>query len=55
MVKRLLKYGVVLVKGLTSKKGSKFDAYLRYEENSDNEYFSWKMEFSEKKKVMGKN
>jgi DNA topoisomerase-3 len=45
MVKNLLKNGVVLVKGLTSKKGNKFDANLRYEKNSDNEYFSWKMEF----------
>jgi DNA topoisomerase III len=31
MVKSLLKNGVALVKGLTSKKGNKFDAYLRYE------------------------
>ncbi|WCK52700.1 DNA topoisomerase [Aneurinibacillus sp. Ricciae_BoGa-3] len=45
MVKTLLKNGVVTVKGLTSKKGNKFDASLRYEKNSDNEYFSWKMEF----------
>lgn len=46
MVKSLLKNGVVLVKGLTSKKGNKFDANLRYEKNPDNEYFSWKMEFN---------
>jgi DNA topoisomerase III len=45
MVKALLKNGVVTVKGLTSKKGNKFDASLRYEKNSENEYFSWKMEF----------
>lgn len=45
MVKTLLKNGVVLVKGFTSKKGNKFDANLRYEKNLDNEYFSWKMEF----------
>lgn len=45
MVKVLLKNGVATVKGLTSKKGNKFDANLRYEKNSDNEYFSWKMEF----------
>lgn len=45
MVKNLLKNGVVLVKGLTSKKGNKFDAYLKYEKNVDNEYFSWKMDF----------
>lgn len=48
MVKGLLKNGVVLVKGLTSKKGNKFDALLRYEKNPDNEYFSWKMEFPKK-------
>lgn len=51
MVKSFLKNGVVLVKGLTSKKGNKFDAYLRYEKNSDNEYFSWKMEFLKKQEV----
>jgi DNA topoisomerase-3 len=45
MVKALLKDGVATVKGLTSKKGNKFDANLRYEKNPDNEYFSWKMEF----------
>ncbi len=45
MVKTLLKNGVVQVKGLTSKKGNKFDANLRYEKNPDNDYFSWKMEF----------
>jgi DNA topoisomerase III len=48
MVKSLLKNGVVFVKGLTSKKGNKFNANLRYEKNPDNEYFSWKMEFLEK-------
>lgn len=55
MVKGLLKNGVVLVKGLTSKKGNKFDANLRYEKNPDNEYFSWKMEFPEKCKVKNEN
>ncbi|MGG0248772.1 DNA topoisomerase [Peribacillus frigoritolerans] len=45
MVKSLLKNGVAPVKGLTSKKGNKFDALLRYEKNVDNDYFSWKMEF----------
>lgn len=45
MVKKLLAVGTVLVKGLTSKKGTKFDAQLKYEKNTDNEYFSWKMEF----------
>jgi len=46
MVKSLLKNGVVTVKGLTSKKGNKFNANMRYEKNRDNEYFSWKMEFN---------
>ncbi|MED0962354.1 DNA topoisomerase [Bacillus paramycoides] len=45
MIKALLKNGIAPVKGLTSKKGNKFDANLRYEKNADNEYFSWKMEF----------
>ncbi len=45
MVKMLLKNGAATVKGLTSKKGNKFDANLRYEKNPDNEYYSWKMEF----------
>jgi DNA topoisomerase III len=45
MVKALLKNGIAPVKGLTSKKGNKFDANLRYEKNADNDYFSWKMEF----------
>ncbi|USK58506.1 type IA DNA topoisomerase [Peribacillus asahii] len=47
MVKALLKNGIAPVKGLTSKKGNKFDAKLRYEKNPDNEYFSWKMEFDQ--------
>src|SRR5699024_10323270 len=46
MVKTLLKNGVVTVKGLTSKKGNKFNANMRYEKNRDNDYFSWKMEFN---------
>jgi DNA topoisomerase III len=46
MVKSLLKNGVVMVKGLTSKKGNKFNANMRYEKNPDNEFFSWKMEFN---------
>ena len=50
MVKALLKNGVVTVKGLTSKKGNKFNANMKYEKNQDNEYFSWKMEFTENKR-----
>jgi DNA topoisomerase III len=46
IVKSLLKNNVALVKGLTSKKGNKFDAYLKYEKNAENDYFSWKMEFA---------
>ncbi|UFU00805.1 DNA topoisomerase [Radiobacillus kanasensis] len=45
MVQSLLKNKVAYVKGLTSKKGSKFNAYLRYEKNPDNSYYSWSMEF----------
>ncbi|WP_010652035.1 type IA DNA topoisomerase [Oceanobacillus massiliensis] len=45
MVKTLLKNGVVTVKGLTSKKGNKFNANMIYEKNADNEFFNWKMEF----------
>ncbi|PFA91045.1 type IA DNA topoisomerase [Bacillus cereus] len=47
MVKKLLKDGEVLTKGLTSKKGNKFDAILKYEKNFENEFFSWKMSFME--------
>lgn len=46
MVKALLKNKVAYVKGLTSKSGNKFNAYLRYEKNAENDYFSWKMEFN---------
>lgn len=45
MVKALLKNGSAVVKGLTSKKGNKFDARLRYVQNKDQPYFSWEMEF----------
>ncbi|PFD40352.1 DNA topoisomerase III [Bacillus cereus] len=47
MVKKLLKDGEAVVKGLTSKKGNKFDAILRYEKNPENEFFSWKMRFAD--------
>ena len=49
MVKKLLKDGVAEVKGLKSKNGNKFDAFLRYEKNPNNDYFSWKLEFSNTK------
>ncbi|GAA0322565.1 DNA topoisomerase [Bacillus carboniphilus] len=46
MVRALLNQKVAHVKGLTSKNGKKFDAYLRYEKNSKNDYYSWQMEFT---------
>lgn len=49
MVKAILKNGSAEVKGLTSKKGNKFDAILKYVKNTDNEYFSWQMDFASKK------
>lgn len=45
MVKQLLKNKRIYVKGLTSKKGKKFSAYLQYTKNPDNKYYSWKMDF----------
>ena len=45
LVKAILTNQVAYVKGLTSKNGKKFNAYLRYEKNSEEDYFSWKMEF----------
>lgn len=48
MVKALLKNGTALVKGLKSKKGNSFDAYVTYEKNPDNDYYTWKMEFARK-------
>ncbi|SHK28227.1 DNA topoisomerase [Paramaledivibacter caminithermalis] len=45
MVKKLLSNKKVKIKGLTSKKGNKFDAILYYEKNQENNYYSWKMEF----------
>ncbi|SDL82344.1 type IA DNA topoisomerase [Sediminibacillus halophilus] len=46
LVKGLLKNGRVYAKGLTSKKGKKFNAYLSYQKNASNDYFSWKMDFT---------
>lgn len=48
MVKQLLKNKKVYVKGLTSKKGKKFSAYLSYGKNKDNGYYSWEMTFKNK-------
>jgi len=48
MVKQLLRNNKAYVKGLTSKKGKKFSAYLSYGKNEDNSYYSWKMSFKNK-------
>lgn len=45
MVKQILKNNKAYVKGLTSKNGKKFNAYLSYVKNPEKDYFSWKMEF----------
>lgn len=45
MVKQILKTNKAYVKGLTSKNGKKFSAYLSYIKNPEKNYFSWKMEF----------
>lgn len=45
MVKNILKNKKAYVKGLTSKQGKKFNAYLSYEKNPDKDYYAWKMEF----------
>lgn len=45
LVKSLLKNDKVFVKGLTSKNGKKFNAYLQYKKNPNKEYYSWDMSF----------
>ena len=45
-VKLLLKEGRVYGKSFVSKKGNKFAAFLSYEKNKENDYYSWKMEFN---------
>lgn len=45
MVKDILGKKQAYVKGLTSKQGKKFNAYLRYEKNPANDYYSWMMSF----------
>lgn len=44
-VQLLLKNGKVYGNGFVSKKGTKFEAFLSYKKNEDNDYFSWIMEF----------
>ena len=48
MVKSILKNGKANVKGLTSKKGNKFDAILKYEKK-ENGYWGWDMAFEDSK------
>jgi len=44
-VVKLLENGKVYGSGLKSKKGTTFSAFLSYQKNEENEYYSWKMEF----------
>lgn len=46
LVKAILQSNKAYVKGLTSKKGKKFNAYLSYQKYPNNEYYSWKMTFT---------
>jgi DNA topoisomerase-3 len=48
MVKGILKNGQTKVKGLTSKKGNKFDAILKYTKK-ENGYWGWDMTFEDNK------
>ena len=45
MVELLLKNGRVGFRGLISKKGNKFSAYLRYVKDEEKGFYSWKLEF----------
>lgn len=45
VVKKLLSNGKVYGNRFISKNGKRFEAYLSYEKNKDNDYFSWKMTF----------
>ncbi|WP_193708300.1 type IA DNA topoisomerase [Alkalibaculum sporogenes] len=45
VVKKLLKDGKVYGNQFVSKKGKRFEAYLSYEKNEENDYFSWIMKF----------
>lgn len=48
MVKQILKTNQAFVKGLTSRNGKKFNAYLSYNKQEGKDYYSWEMEFSKK-------
>jgi DNA topoisomerase-3 len=45
MVELLLKNGKVGFRGLLSKKGTKFSAYLLYVKDEERGNYSWKFEF----------
>jgi DNA topoisomerase-3 len=45
MVELLLKNGRVGFRGLLSRKGTKFDAYLHYVKEDGKDFYSWKFEF----------
>lgn len=45
MVELLLKNGKVGFRGLVSRKGNKFSAYLRYVKDKEKGFYSWKLEF----------
>jgi len=45
MVELLLKNGKVGFRGLISRKGNKFSAYLRYVRDDEKGVYSWKLEF----------
>lgn len=45
MVELLLKNGKVGFRGLVSKKGNKFSAYLHYVKDEGKDFYSWKLEF----------
>ncbi|RBP62109.1 DNA topoisomerase-3 [Alkalibaculum bacchi] len=45
VVIKLLEEGKVYGNHFISKKGKRFTAYLYYEKNKENDYFSWRMEF----------
>ena len=47
MVRLLLQNGKVGFRGLISKKGNKFSAYLRYVKDPEGDRYSWKLEFIE--------
>ncbi|SEO81734.1 DNA topoisomerase-3 [Amphibacillus marinus] len=49
MAKQLLAKGKVFVKGLKSKNGKVFSAYLSYQQKADSDVFSWDLQFEDGK------